>query len=178
MGYYVEISCGADEYRAFNLALRRIVAYIGRNSPRINAVDMKNTSDYEKGVDLLNRRMKKWCKRSIYRLIYAEKKNIRSLNEENTEKFVWHLHKYNAWKLLRLMKQFVFEHQDEEMQKLFDDTYQFLRTRYQMQISNKKSSIIQAPYGRDLDRMKNSKDKSEKRAASKIKQAVESFDDM
>lgn len=145
MGAYIKVTLPKDTRLEISFALRQVLCYIGSDTSRDNYLSF-DREDYEKGVERVNRRLRKWCKTSIKRMVYC--KECRK-----DEKYEWKLHRVKTTKILRAIKcELEKKAVPDDIRKLFKEIYFYLRTLLKGDVEREASEILSRSYIRGIRR--------------------------
>jgi hypothetical protein len=148
--HYVSVILDHVSYNQVNQSLEIIIAYIGRKYANLSRRqnDDRQLTDSEAfkcGVNYIDRRLHRWHKKALYRLIWAEK--IYSFDDEMniTEKYNWLIHKNKASKIIRLIRQLAENTDDKQIEFCFDKIYEIVSS-YEANVEQAGDVLIGFPY--------------------------------
>ena len=144
MSSYIKIAIKENDLAKINRGLGFAFTYVGAREKTTKAF-----YDYfycKKGIDIIDKKAKKFCKRAIKKLMYVEK--IEKYNQTNGKyKYVWSIHKTKA----RIVFELLYKELDEKHRtELFNNIYNVL-LGYCKDIEKSGEEIIASPYVRDLE---------------------------
>ena len=143
MGAYITIIMANDSRCAINYGLQQVLCYIGSDTTRFDALKNDRTI-FEKGIDIIDRRLKKRHKTSIRRLVYC--KRVRNKN-----KFAWKLHRTRTVKILQtIWLELKKKKAPDEVYSLFQEIYVYLYNLLCGDIQRKESDILSRAYIRGI----------------------------
>ena len=143
MGSYIKIAINEKESEVINYGLRFAFTYVGSKERTTRA--FYDYSCCKQGMNIINKKAKKHCKRAINKLMYVQK--IEKYNQTNGKyKYVWYIHKTKA----KIVFEWLYNELDKEHRvELFNNIYNVLSYHYD-NIEKTGEEIIASPYIIDL----------------------------
>lgn len=148
--HYVSVILDQVSYNQVNHSLETIITCIGRkyantSKSRNDDSQLTDSEAFKRGVNYIDRRLHRWHKKALYRLIWAEK--IYSFDDEmnRTEKYNWLIHKIKAPKIIRLIRQLAENTDDKQIEFCFDKLYEIVSS-YEANVERAGDVLIGFPY--------------------------------
>ena len=119
MSAYIKITLANNPSCAINHGLQQVLCYIGSEDTKFISLGF-DPAMYAKGVEIINRRLRKWCKTPIKNLVYCK-------TDKHNGKYVWKIHRTKTVRVLQAIRN-ELEKKDAPTQvyNLFQQIYIFL----------------------------------------------------
>lgn len=145
MSAYIRITLPHDLRCAINHGLRQVLCYIGSESTQFNSLEFAPAM-FEKGVEIVNRRLKKWYKTSIKHLVYCK---IDKKNNKN----IWKIHRTKTIKVLQaIQNELAKKEAPTQINNLFQQIYIYLFRLLNGDIKRTESEVLSRAFIRGLYR--------------------------
>lgn len=174
MGQYIPVATPIGKAYQHNLALKRIITYIGGEyKKRHSGIRVQMMSDYKAGLNYIDKKCGKGYKGTIRNLMNSKEKHTHF--QAGYQK--WKFHKQKAEVFFRRLKQ-VLEKMDadEEIRLLFDQLYTDISKNFP--IDKRGSDIVSCPYRAALNQARNSDqyNQNERTALARIESTFPAYD--
>ena len=176
MGQYIHISTPSDDFYKRNIAITRIVSFVGEKYKDTHfGKRVHSRTDYQVGLDYLNKKCGKGYKTTIRALEKAQ----RSITGYNAIYNDWRFHKRKAEKFFLILYRILKELKpDIEVWNLFE----YLCNDILLYINGplKGSDIIAYPYRSAINHAINNNNYTdeERRALKRIERSIRNFDQL
>lgn len=142
MSAYIKLTIPNDIRCSINRGLRCIICYIGNEERYCNPLLIDNHF-YNKGINILNRRLHGWSKTSIKNLVCSHK--------TDASHYMWKLHRHKGCKVLRAISlELKKKGAPQEITSLFQNIYTQLYQLFDGDIEYRESEVLGRPYIREL----------------------------
>lgn len=171
MSQYIEISTPNDPSYMRNIALSRILSFMGEQYRKTHrGIFVQSSSDYKLGLHYIDQRCKRLHKRAIRFLINSKK------DSENRN---WKIHKRKAERFFRILHQELKNaNAPQEITDLFDYLYNDISRN--LSLDRNGSQIVAYPYLAEFNQVVvgNRYTHEERKAISRVVRAINEYDDI
>ena len=175
MGQYISIATPDNLSYQTNKALERILEYLGQKyKENHNGAYLHLRSDFNVGLEYMNKKCKKNFKTTIRNLVFSRKR----VTSFHTEYRDWKIHKTKAEKFFRVLHRELKKMEAPiEIWDLFNSLYNVIV--FSFPISKKGEQIISYPYRTALNQAKNGTcySNEEKKAIAEFEKTFPLFND-
>lgn len=149
LGQYISVSTPADEIYKQNDALVSILSFLGKKYKATHdGFFVKRRDDDRVGLDFINRKCGKKCKKTIKNLMHSAQEKTAN----GTACQCWMIHKCKAERFFRILYNVLKELKAEaEIWALFDELYNGISRNFP--IEKRGSQIIPYPYKSALNQV-------------------------